>query len=138
MNPEYLNSFPAVFANVQLTTDAVLHVRLTFEGELTVAMLKEHKQLIYERYQPLLANGLRLKILFDARQVSILNVPPSVMRENTSNDPFEAAQAGVALLINSKILQRVATFYIRIYQPKIPTRVFVDEANAIHWLNTLF
>lgn len=137
MNPNYLASFPAVFADVQLTADAILHVRVTADGELTVAMLAEHKQLIYERYQPLIADGLRMKILFDARQVSVLNVPPSVMRENTSNDPFEAAQVGVALLINSKILQHVATFYIRIYRPKIPTRVFVNKENAIQWLKTL-
>lgn len=131
------DAFYAVFANVSLNTDNILHIDIAFEGELTAAMLDEHKRIIFERFSHKLTKDIRIGVLFDSRRISLLKIPPAVMRNNATNDPFQDIQKGVALLVNSKVLQQIAMFYIRIYRPSIPTKIFIEEENARNWLNSL-
>ncbi|MCU0435881.1 MAG: hypothetical protein MUC87_20660 [Bacteroidia bacterium] len=130
-------NFRAVFADVSLDAYGLLHVKVQFEGELTKDMLLEHKQVIFDRTRRHTEAGMKLKILFDVRHISLLQVPQTVMKDNATNDPFQHIQKGVALLVNSKLFQQIATFYIRIYRPSISTRVFTDEINARQWLQSL-
>lgn len=129
--------FRAVFADVKAEENGLLHVQVKFEGELTREMLLEHKQLIFERTRHFTDTGKKLGVLFDVRQISLLKIPQTVMKENATDDPFLELQKGVALLVNSKLFQQVASFYIRIYRPTVATRVFTDEANARQWLLSL-
>ncbi|MCA6364564.1 MAG: STAS/SEC14 domain-containing protein [Bacteroidetes bacterium] len=129
--------FRAVFADVKTEENGLLHVQVKFEGELTREMLLEHKQIIFERTRHVIAAGEKLGVLFDVRQISVLKIPQTVMKENATEDPFLELQKGVALLVNSKLFQQIATFYIRIYRPSVATRVFTDEANARQWLLNL-
>jgi hypothetical protein len=129
--------FRAVFADVKTEEKGLLHVQVKFEGELTKEMLLEHKQIIYERTRKYTDAGEKLIVLFDVRQISLLKIPQTVMKENATEDPFLELQKGVALLVNSKLFQQIASFYIRIYRPTVATRVFNDEANARQWLLSL-
>lgn len=129
--------FRAVFADVKAEENGLLHVQVRFEGELTREMLLEHKQIIFERTRHYTDTGKKLVVLFDVRQISLLKIPQTVMKENATDDPFLELQKGVALLVNSKLFQQVASFYIRIYRPTVATRVFTDEANARQWLLSL-
>jgi hypothetical protein len=131
------DAFYAVFAHVRLNAENILHIDVEFEGELTAAMLDEHKRIVFEHFSPQFLPENRIGILFDVRHISLLKIPPGVMRENATNDPFQGVQKGVALLVNSKVLQQVAMFYIRIYRPTIPTKIFTEEDNARKWLNSL-
>ena len=42
--------------------------------------------------------------------------------------------AGTAVLIDSKISSYFANIYLKFSQPKVPTRIFTNEADAINWL----
>lgn len=137
MQEQEQDVFYAVFGYVKMNEEFILHIDVQFEGELTLAMLNQHKQMVYDRFLQHVEAGKRIGVLFDVRRISILKVPSSVMRDNATNDPFLHAQKGVALLVKSRILQQVAMFYIRIYRPEINTRVFTDETNARKWLNSL-
>lgn len=131
------DAFYAVFAHVRLNADCILHIEVEFEGELTAAMLDEHKRVIFDKLSAQLLAQKRIGILFDVRRISLLKIPPGVMRDNATNDPFQNIQKGVALLVNSKVLQQIAMFYIRIYRPTIPTKIFTEEENARKWLSSL-
>ena len=131
------DAFYAVFAHVKLSADYILHIDVEFEGELTAAMLEKHKQLVFDHFSQQFDTSNRIGILFDVRRISLLKIPPAVMRDNATNDPFQNIQKGVALLVNSKVLQQIAMFYIRIYRPTIPTKIFTEEENARKWLNSL-
>jgi hypothetical protein len=131
------DAFYAVFAHVKLSADYILHIDVEFEGELTTTMLDKHKQLVFDKFSHQFDTSNRIGILFDVRRISLLKIPQAVMRDNATNDPFQNIQKGVALLVNSKVLQQIAMFYIRIYRPTIPTKIFTEEDNARKWLNTL-
>ncbi|MGL5892741.1 MAG: STAS/SEC14 domain-containing protein [Bacteroidia bacterium] len=131
------DTFYAVFAHVRLYAEDIIHVDVEFEGELTAAMLDEHKRVVFEYLSHWLEPGKRIGILFDVRRISLLKISPGVMQDNATNDPFQHIQKGVALLVKSKILQQIAMFYIRIYRPSVATRIFTDEDNARIWLKSL-
>jgi hypothetical protein len=43
--------------------------------------------------------------------------------------------AGTAIVIDSKISSYFANIYLKFSQPKVPTRLFSDEQEAVKWLH---
>jgi hypothetical protein len=43
--------------------------------------------------------------------------------------------AGTAILIDSKISSYFANIFLKFSQPKVPTRLFTNEDDAVKWLN---
>jgi hypothetical protein len=76
-------------------------------------------------------NGERLCAnLIDIRQMLFID---------SKTRAYAAAQyrphvAGTAMIIDSKISSYFANIYLKFSQPKVPTRIFTSEEEAVKWL----
>ena len=55
-------------------------------------------------------------------------------RDYLSSSEMQPMFAAVALLIASPVSQVVGTFFMRLRQQPVPTRLFLDEEQAVDWL----
>ena len=46
-------------------------------------------------------------------------------------------KTGMAMLVSSPLQRMLGNIFFRINRPPYPSRMFADEQDAIHWLNTL-
>ena len=46
----------------------------------------------------------------------------------------QAASARVALVVSSPIAKVIANFFMKLNKPRVPTRMFTDQAKAMTWL----
>jgi hypothetical protein len=75
--------------------------------------------------------GAPLPLLMDIREGR------SITREARAYLAGEEAQAVVqagALLVSSGVSSVIGNFFIRLARPRVPTRLFTDEGEAIAWL----
>lgn len=76
-------------------------------------------------------NGTRLCAnLVDLRDVSFVD---SNARAHAAAQ-YRSHVAGQAILIESKISSYFANLFLKFSKPKVPTRLFTNEAEAISWL----
>jgi hypothetical protein len=54
-------------------------------------------------------------------------------REYLANEGTLLVKAG-ALVINSLLTEMIGNIFLSVNKPKVPTRLFLDEAAAISWL----
>jgi hypothetical protein len=78
-----------------------------------------------------LAGERRLPVLVDLRGIRSQSRPA---RDYLSSNEMQAMFASVALLIASPVSQVIGTFFLRLRQQPVPTRLFVDEQQAVDWL----
>lgn len=58
-------------------------------------------------------------------------------RKRYADSPYiQKYRIADAFLINSLALRLVANFFIQITQPKVKTRMFTDEKQAVNWLKS--
>jgi len=50
---------------------------------------------------------------------------------------YRAHVVGTALIVDSKISSYFANIYLKFSQPKVPTRLFTNEDEAVQWLHEL-
>jgi hypothetical protein len=48
---------------------------------------------------------------------------------------YRAHVAGTAIIVDSKISSYFANLYLKFSQPRVPTRLFTQEADAVRWLH---
>jgi hypothetical protein len=68
--------------------------------------------------------------LFDLRAVKSF---PKESRDYLANEGSDFVIAS-ALLVNSTVMKMAVNFFISVNKPKIPTRMFTTEQEAIGWL----
>ncbi len=118
-------------ADVYEPEQDILHVVVTIDFELTIAIVKAHNE------HALKVMGETIKgVLFDARNITITRIPNEVMRYSSDNE-YAKYQTCFAMLINSKLMMQVCSFYIRVFRPKVPTRVFTEETKALEWVRSM-
>jgi hypothetical protein len=54
-------------------------------------------------------------------------------REYLANEGTALVKAG-ALVISSLLTEMIGNIFLSVNKPKVPTRLFLDEATAIAWL----
>lgn len=50
------------------------------------------------------------------------------------SDENRAASSKVALVVSSPIAKVIANFFMKLNKPRVPTRLFTDQAKAVEWL----
>lgn len=75
--------------------------------------------------------GRRLPILVDMRHMKVQE--RAARQQYASPKVVEMTQA-VGLLVNSRVSQLIANFFITLTTAVVPTKLFTDEAEAITWL----
>jgi hypothetical protein len=50
-------------------------------------------------------------------------------------DQYRPHVAGTAIIVDSKVSSYFANIYLKFSQPKVPTRLFTREEDAVKWLN---
>ncbi|MGL4598074.1 MAG: hypothetical protein ACRCYO_11115 [Bacteroidia bacterium] len=109
----------------------ILHVIVTIDFELTIDIVKAHNEMTLK-----MLNEQVKGVLFDARNITITRIPNEVMRYSSDNE-YAEFQTCFAMLINSKLMMQICSFYIRVFRPKVPTRVFTEETKALEWVRSM-
>jgi len=78
-----------------------------------------------------LAGEKRVPVLVDLRGIRSQS---RQARDYLSSSEMQPMFAAVALLIASPVSQVVGTFFMRLRQQPVPTRLFLDEEQAVDWL----
>ena len=78
------------------------------------------------------AGGCRRPLLIDIRTAQPLDAD---VRHYYSGQALVQAFLAMALLVEGSLLGRMmGNVYLRVVRPGIPTRLFVDESQAVEWL----
>jgi hypothetical protein len=123
--------FQSSLATVYEPEPDILFAEAQVDFEITLEMALEFNQKAVEAI-----NGRKVYILFDGRNISISQISPSVMKYSSNND-YSIYQAAIALLISGRVARGIASTYVRIFRPIIPTRLFTDEQEALNWLREM-
>jgi hypothetical protein len=116
-------------ADCFLYEDQILHVKVRIDGELTQDIVDAHNELSLQFTQ-----GRKVAVLFDLRDISILKIPNSVMRYWAQPNQYTKEVICFSVLLQGRFLYQLVSFYIRIFRPILPTRLFEDEGNALDWI----
>jgi hypothetical protein len=108
--------------------DRLLLVEIDLKQELSLVMVKESYALIAE-----ILNKRTVVLLTDMRSVELTHYPTDVMRYVSDNEYVQYQKAN-AILIRGLAQRLIANFYLRVFKPKTPTRVFTDYNEAQAWL----
>jgi hypothetical protein len=111
-----------------LRADGIMYIRISPEKEETVELVKEMVKKMGEmtghKQVPMLARHEEFAL------------PGKANRDywaKKESCPYSKADA---FMIKSTAMQFIANFYLRINKPERPTRMFVNEDDAIQWLKT--
>jgi hypothetical protein len=113
------------FAKIWLGTDEIMHC--TFAVDLVNADIA--KSCVSVRLAA--AKGRSYCTIIDARRVNSIT---KEAREYLASDAGSKDISASALLINSHVGKIMSNFFLVINKPKIPVKVFTNEADAIAWL----
>lgn len=104
---------------------------IVFDTEITLDNVRRNFELTYD-----FTNGKKVKTLIDIRNISFNYIPKEVL-QYLSDNPFNQYQIKVAVVIDNLALKLLANFYMKVFKPKVITRVFDSETKAINWLKQL-
>jgi len=108
-------------------------VRVTLKDEFNVS-LEEAQELssVFGEF----CQSEKRNFLIDARN-SFAKIPEEV-KFIATNDPNQTTtRNATAILINTLANKVLTDFYIRVFKPSVPTKVFNDEEKALKWLDTV-
>jgi phage portal protein BeeE len=117
--------------NVQIAGNILL-IRMREDDELTNEMVFHHKRQIQN-----ITGGQKLGVLLDVREISLYKIPKEVIHTEFSHNDFTHQQTGLAILTTGKLVQHAIQRYILTQTPVTPTRLFVNETQALNWLKKL-
>ena len=83
-----------------------------------------------------LSGGQKNAYVIDARN-TFGKVPEEVKKMAAKHPGLNDTRKATAILINSLANKILSDFYIRVFKPVVPTKVFTDEERAIKWLMDL-
>jgi hypothetical protein len=130
-SPSPVFLFSSEMADVFEPEKNIIHVVVTKDFELTIDIVKAHNA------QTLLAIEKRIVgVLFDVRNITITKIPSEVMRYSSNNE-YAEFQTCFAMLINSRLMMQICSFYIRVFRPQVPTRIFTEELKALEWIRSM-
>ncbi|MGL5890749.1 MAG: hypothetical protein ACRC3B_12730 [Bacteroidia bacterium] len=127
-----VGQYSTLMADVIRYEGNLLHVRVKLDDELTLEILKVHN----EKTLQFIGSGV-FDVLFDVREVSLLNVPNKVLRYWAEPNEYSQYVGKMAILVKSRVHMQLANFYTRIFQPVNPSKFFTDETNALNWISGL-
>jgi hypothetical protein len=111
-----------------LRADGIMYIRISPEKEESVDLVKEMVKKMGE--------------MVDYKQVPMLARHEEFALPGKENRDYWATKEACpyskadAFMINSIAMQFISNFYLRINKPARPTRMFVNEDEAIDWLKT--
>lgn len=73
-------------------------------------------------------------ILLDTRNTFLTHYPEEVLRYVSANENSHK-EIAFAILISGLGYRLLAKFYLQMFRPKTPTRIFSSEKEATGWLN---
>lgn len=91
---------------------------IVFDTEITLDNVRRNFELTYD-----FTNGKKVKTLIDIRNISFNYIPKEVL-QYLSDNPFNQYQIKVAVVIDNLALKLLANFYMKVFKPKVITRVF--------------
>jgi SpoIIAA-like len=131
MSSDAIKSVQTRMAEMRLEAGDFLYVRMLLDGDLTLEIVKEHNAVAAQ-----FTNNIPVRVLVDTRDISLMSVPNDVMKYQSASE-YDRNQIGMAMLVSSRFSKNIISFYIRVFRPAVPTRLFTDEAQAREWLATL-
>lgn len=129
---QQIGTYETLMAKVVLYAGNILHVRVKIDDKLTLDVVKVHNE-VSEKFH--LEKGVKqVDVIFDLRDVSLFRVPNEVMRYWASPNAHTHFVRRMALVLDNRLHQQMANFYIRIFRPINLTRFFTNEHLALNWL----
>lgn len=95
----------------------------TNEVDLQQAQASSRERIVF-------SNSVSYPCLFDITTAKEFSREARDYLANEGNDLVLAS----AILIDSAVTKMVGNFFIAVNKPKNPTRLFIDKANALEWL----
>lgn len=83
-----------------------------------------------------LTNGGRYCTIFDARNITIGHVSSKAFRYHSINN-FNKNKMGEAIVLNSIGIRILANFYLNVFKPEVPTKIFTNFEEARKWLRKI-
>jgi len=101
----------------------------SYNPNLKVIDITIAKKLVSDRLK--LSNGITRPVLVDTSNAKTIN--KEAEEYMATGDAMKYLSAA-AILVHSRVAKVMASIYISLSRPKIPTKVFIDKAKALVWL----
>lgn len=101
---------------------------IVFDTEITLENVRKNFEITYN-----FTNGKKVKTLIDIRNISFNYIPKEVL-QYLSDNTYNQYQVAVAVVINNLALKILANFYMKVFKPKVNTKIFDSEEKAMQWL----
>jgi hypothetical protein len=111
-----------------LRADGIMYVRISPEKEESVPLVKEMVKKMGE-----MVNYQQVPLLAHHEEFALPGKANRDYWAKKESCPYSKADA---FMIKSVAMKLIANFYLRLNKPQRPTRMFVDEREAIKWLKT--
>jgi hypothetical protein len=106
--------------------DHIIYVRLKEGKEITIESMKEQ----YKAQEELVKND-KYAVLVDGRNTVIM--PPETRKFMAAHQPVN--RKATALVSNNNLVTvLIGNFYLKVNKPKLQTRLFKQEEEAVKWL----
>ncbi len=105
--------------------------------EIVKARVKDHVTIDLKEAQEMIETLLKITpdcsrpLLVNLGKLTYITKPARDFFQNNNRKP---AAPAVALIANSQITKFIGNFYISFNKPRIPTKLFSNEKNAVKWL----
>lgn len=109
-----------------MRADGICHSIVESGAEITLRDAEENSRTVKA-----VSQGNKPPILVDIRE--ILSITKEA-RDHFSMKGREPGVSAIALHIKSPVSRVIGNFYLGISRPKVPTRLFNSEAQAVKWL----
>ncbi len=117
-------------AEMRIDEDGILNIKIKKGAHLTLEKIQEY----FEVSNNLLGDRSAL-VLFDASEKY------SITEEAKAYGQTEDAtkkRIAIAFVTNSMANKLMFNLYLKIYKPKVPTKMFSNKTSALSWLKTFF
>ncbi len=111
-----------------LGQDGIVRLIWVDNVEVTLAAAKESSAAVAA-----LTQGRTSLLLVDMRTVRSTDLEA----RRYYSGPRNTATRAIALLVGSSVSRVIASFFLRVNKPSIPTKTFTSEAGAIEWLKKM-
>jgi len=101
---------------------------IVLDTEITLENVRKNFDITYN-----FTNGKKVKTLIDIRNISFNYIPKEVL-QYLSDNTYNQYQVAVAVVINNLALKILANFYMKVFKPKVNTKIFDSEEKAMQWL----
>lgn len=125
-----MNKAETSIAEMHIDEDGILQIKIKKNAHLTIEKIKEYFDVANK-----LLDGKKALVLFDATEDYTTTENAKAFGQTEEATKYRIAIAYITKSITNKLMFNL---YLKVYKPKVPTKMFSNKENGLKWLKTFY